>query len=127
MKRLVFLCAAVGMLMCGCGSGDGAGSNTNGTLSMSDLSVTVQGGGTYLVTGTATYTPPAAKVPNGLQMNIVANLVTKTFTQTVTLDSTGTAQLSFSASQPSVLGVAMIDASVGDLKAHKEAIVPAFP
>jgi hypothetical protein len=126
MKRLIFLCATMSLFLFGCGSGNGAGSSTNGSLSLSELAVTIQPGGTFLVTGTATYTPPIGKFPNGAQMDISANLVTKSFSQIATLDSTGVVQISFSAPQPSSPGVVLVDASIGDLKGHKEATIAAL-
>jgi hypothetical protein len=126
MKRLILLFAAMSLFLFGCGSGNGAGSSTNGSLTLSDLAVTIQPGGTFLVTGTATYLPPIDKVPNGAQINISANLVTKTFSNTATLDSTGVVQISYSAPQPSSPGVVMVDASIGDLKVHKEATIAAL-
>jgi hypothetical protein len=123
MKRLIFLCAVLSLSLLGCGGGGG----TSGSVALSTLTVEIQGGGTYLLTGTATFTPPPGKSPVGTEMKITADMITTTFSQTVSLDSTGTAQIAFSASQPTTLGVAMVDVAVGDLKAHKEVVVAAYP
>lgn len=117
------------IMLQGCGSG--SGSDTNGSLTVSSLTVTDQTGGTYLVAGTATYIPPAGKVPNGAQISLNASFSTPTGTpttrsNTVTLDSTGTAPFSYFVTQGTEPVLVTVIASIGDLTSLKSSSVPAI-
>lgn len=120
----------ISSLLQGCGSG--SGNNTNGSLSVSDLTITDQTGGTYLVSGTATYTPPSGKEPTGEQISFNASFRTPTGTptirsNTVYLDSTGIAQFpAYFITQGTEPVLVTVMASIGGLSAQKSSSVPAI-
>ena len=117
-------------LLQGCGSG--SGNNTNGSLSVSDLTITDQTGGTYLVSGTATYTPPSGKEPTGAEISFNASFRTPTGapttrSNTVYLDSTGIAQFpAYFITQGTEPVLVTVMASIGGLSAQKSSSVPAI-
>ena len=130
-KMVVFLLLlTVTMLLQGCGSGSGAGSSTNGTLALSDLTVAAQSSGTYSVSGTATYTPPAGKAPNGAQINVsisVPNGKPSSQSNTFTLGTDGIATFSYIVTQGTVAADVAVTATISDLSATKRGTIPAAP
>jgi len=121
-KKFFLLCFILCIALLGCGDSG----NTNGTLVLSELTATVRADGTYLVTGTATYTPGGGKQATGTEMSVSANLITAQYHNTVSMQTSGNVDISYSAPQPSSPGVATVDVSVGDLKQHKEVAVAAL-
>jgi len=125
---LLFACA---ILMAGCGSG-GSGSSTNGTLTLSSATATDQTGGTYRVDASATYVPPAGKVPNGAQIVFswvatpAGSSTSSTGSKTTTLGSNGIGIMPYLTVPQTIVPIHItVIASIGDLTQSLPVTIPA--
>ena len=119
---LLFLCT---MILQSCGGGK---SDTNGSLTLSNPVLTANGDGSYAVAVTATFTPPAGKVPNGVEIHFVVTgngITLYSFDETLTSSPTVTETFTIPQSTASSVSI-RISASIGDMESSVGTNVPAL-
>jgi len=113
-------------LLQSCGSG--SKSDTGGSLTLSSPTITNNTDGTYSVTTTATYIPPAGKVPNGVVIKISETengVLGSSFEDTLT-DSNAVIRTFVVVQSTQASKQVVVTASIGDMTSSVLAIVPAL-
>lgn len=125
--RLVYviLLFTISFMLNGCGSGSGA-SDTVGALVLSGSSATDNGGGTYKISTTVTYTPPAGKTAQGVQVKLTfSDDFGNSFTENHSFTSgSNIFTYSFPVNQGNSAFQIYIQASIGDMKSSDFVTVP---
>lgn len=127
--RMLLIMSAVFFLQ---SCGNGGSTDTSGSLSLSALTSTNNTDGTFTVSTSVTYTPPAGKVPNGVVIKIVETDIlgdgsVTSFTSEHTLTDSNTIDLGFHVNQStSSSTTVVINASIGAMSSQRTAVVPAL-
>jgi len=110
------------VLLQSCGGGK---TDTNGSLTLSSPVLNNNGDGSYTVSTTATFTPPAGKVPNGVVIHFVATDGITSAIQDETLTSSPAVTVSFRIPQSTASSIPLrISASIGDMESSVLTTIP---
>jgi len=125
---LVLLLIAISFVLQACGSGTGA-SDTAGSLTVSKPTSTNNNDGYYTVETTVTYTPPAGKTAQGVQVKLSA---TDNFGFNYGTVNKSLLSASNSFTQPFIIQqrsesvYVILEASIGDMKSGNFVVIPAL-
>ena len=125
MKRLLLLCVVLNVWLAGCGVG-----STDGTLTLSPVVSTDKTGGTYNISASATYVPPAGSVPNGARISFswsatpAGSSTSVPGSATTTLGADGIGTVSFDVNQTTVPIYVTVTATIGDLSQNSQVTIP---
>jgi len=123
---LVLLLFMITVLLQSCGNG--GNTDTSGSLTLSSPTATDNKDGSFSVTTTATYSPPAGAVPNGVVINIVESvngIIISNTNHTLT-DSNAVVMTYLVYQSTQTSSVVTIDASIGGMSSQVSATIPAL-